>query len=183
MNTLQIQTWTLCLQTGQSQTGNPGPVHFPLSVFHSLGSLFPLCLLPGSLVAQTVKHLSTMWGTWVRFLYQDNSLEKKTATHSSPLAQKIPRKEEPGVHGVVKSWTQLSGFTFTFTFVSRLARASGGQWMSMDPEVILPAFKYLFHVIPLGLSACLFVKQKRMIVVMGINIVKHPVNITQVFPK
>ena len=41
------------------------------------------------------------------------------ATHSSTLAWKIPRTEEPGrlqVHGVVKSRTRLSNFTFTFYF-------------------------------------------------------------------
>ena len=42
------------------------------------------------------------------------------ATHSSTLAWKIPWMEEPGglqsVHGVAKSRTQLSEFTFTFTF-------------------------------------------------------------------
>ena len=39
------------------------------------------------------------------------------ATHSSILAWRIPWTEEPGelhtVHGVAKSWTQLSDFTFT----------------------------------------------------------------------
>ena len=41
------------------------------------------------------------------------------APHSSTLAWKIPWMEEPGglpVHGVAKSWTQLSDFTFTFHF-------------------------------------------------------------------
>ena len=41
------------------------------------------------------------------------------ATHSSTLAWKIPRMEDPGeaaVHGVAKSQTQLSNFTFTFHF-------------------------------------------------------------------
>ena len=41
------------------------------------------------------------------------------ATHSSILAWKIPWTEEPGrapVHGVVKSQTRLSDFTFTFHF-------------------------------------------------------------------
>ena len=37
--------------------------------------------------------------------------------HSSTLAWKIPWTEEPGgVHGVAKSWTRLSDFTFTFHF-------------------------------------------------------------------
>ena len=42
------------------------------------------------------------------------------APHSSTLACKIPWMEEPGrlhaVHGVAKSQTQLSYFTFTFHF-------------------------------------------------------------------
>ena len=38
------------------------------------------------LVAQMVKHLSTMWETWVRSLGWEDSLEKETATHSSTLA-------------------------------------------------------------------------------------------------
>ena len=37
------------------------------------------------------------------------------ATHSSTLAWKIPWMEAPA-HGVVKSWTPLSDFTFTFHF-------------------------------------------------------------------
>ena len=45
-------------------------------------------------------------------------MEKEMATHSSTLAWKIPWTEEPGrlVHGVAKSWTRLSDFTFTFHF-------------------------------------------------------------------
>ena len=46
--------------------------------------------------------------------------EKAMATHSSTLAWKIPWMEEPGgwaaVHGVAKSQTRLSDFTFTFHF-------------------------------------------------------------------
>ena len=41
------------------------------------------------------------------------------ARHFSTLAWKIPWTEEPGraaVHGVAKSWTRLSDFTFTFHF-------------------------------------------------------------------
>ena len=42
------------------------------------------------------------------------------APHSSTLAWKIPWMEEPGglhaVHGVTKSRTRLSDFTFTFHF-------------------------------------------------------------------
>ena len=39
-----------------------------------------------SLVAQTVKSLPTMWETQVRFLGQEDPLEKEMATHSSILA-------------------------------------------------------------------------------------------------
>ena len=41
------------------------------------------------------------------------------ATHPNILVLKIPWTEQPGqatVHGVAKSRTQLSDFTFTFTF-------------------------------------------------------------------
>ena len=48
------------------------------------------------LVAQTVKHLSTMWETWVRSLGWEDSLEKEMATHTSTLALKIPWTEELG---------------------------------------------------------------------------------------
>ena len=58
-----------------------------------------LSVFPGvwtSLVAQKVKRLPTMWETWVRSLGQEDLLEKEMATHSSPLAWKIPWTEEPG---------------------------------------------------------------------------------------
>ena len=38
------------------------------------------------------------------------------APHSSTLAWKIPWMEEPGRLGIVKSWTRLSDFPFTFHF-------------------------------------------------------------------
>ena len=49
-----------------------------------------------SLVAQTVKRLSTMQETQVRSLGWEDSLEKEMATHSSTLAWKILWTEEPG---------------------------------------------------------------------------------------
>ena len=48
-----------------------------------------------SLVAQTVKRLPAMRETQVRFLGQEDPLEKEMATHSSILAWKIPWTEEP----------------------------------------------------------------------------------------
>ena len=47
-------------------------------------------------MAQTVKHLSTMRETWIRFLGGEDSLENEMATHSSTPAWKIPWTEELG---------------------------------------------------------------------------------------
>ena len=49
-----------------------------------------------SLVAQMVKHLPTMWETWVQSLGQEDTLEKEMTTHSSILAWEITSMEEPG---------------------------------------------------------------------------------------
>ena len=49
-----------------------------------------------SLVAQSVKNLSAMQETQVRFLGQEDPLEKEMATDSSILAWRIPWTEEPG---------------------------------------------------------------------------------------
>ena len=49
-----------------------------------------------SLVAQMVKNPPAMQETWVRSLGQEDSLEKRMATHSSILAWRIPWTEEPG---------------------------------------------------------------------------------------
>ena len=48
------------------------------------------------LVAQMVKHLSTMQETWVRALGWEDLLEKEMAIYSSTIAWKIPWTEEPG---------------------------------------------------------------------------------------
>ena len=48
-----------------------------------------------SLVAQTVKRLPAMQETWVRFLGQEDPLEKEMVIHSSTLAWKIVWTEEP----------------------------------------------------------------------------------------
>ena len=47
-------------------------------------------------MAQMVKHLSTMWETWIRSLGREDPLEKEMAIHSSTVAWKIPWTEEPG---------------------------------------------------------------------------------------
>ena len=56
--------------------------------------------------SQLIKNLPAMQETWVRFLAWEDPLEKGKSTHSSILAWRIP------IHGVTKSWTQLSDFHF-----------------------------------------------------------------------
>ena len=51
--------------------------------------------------------------TRVRSLGWEDPLEKEMVTHSSILAWRIPWREK-AVHGVAKSQTRLSDFTFTF---------------------------------------------------------------------
>ena len=46
-------------------------------------------------MAQTVKRLPAVQETRVRFLGQEDPLEKEMAIHSSTLAWKIPWMEEP----------------------------------------------------------------------------------------
>ena len=48
-----------------------------------------------SQVAQMVKNLLAVWQTWVRFLGWEDPLEKGMTTHTSILAWRIPRTEEP----------------------------------------------------------------------------------------
>ena len=43
-----------------------------------------------------VKHLPIRRETWVRFLGQEDPLEKEMATHSRTLAWKIPWMKDPG---------------------------------------------------------------------------------------
>ena len=71
-------------------------VSFSLHISQS--SLLPLsemCPTHASLVAQTEKCLPTMRETQVRFLGWEDPVEKEMAIHSSILAWRIPRTEEP----------------------------------------------------------------------------------------
>ena len=60
-----------------------------------------------SLVAHLVKNLPAMWETWVPPLGWKDHLEKGMATHSSILARRIPRTEEPG--GLQSMGSQRAG--------------------------------------------------------------------------
>ena len=61
-----------------------------MSLLFNILSVFVLihCLYLTSLVAQTVKHLPTLWETWVQSLGQEDLLEKEMATHFSILPGK-----------------------------------------------------------------------------------------------
>ena len=74
----------------------------------SLGVNIPV---GASLIAQLVKNPPAIRETWVQFLGWEDPLEKGKATHSSILAWRIPWT----VHGVSKSWTQLSDFHFSLS--------------------------------------------------------------------
>ena len=66
-----------------------------------------------------VKNLPAMKETQVRSLGQEDPLEKATTTRSNILACRILKDRgtwQAIVHGVAKSRTRLSDFTFTFQF-------------------------------------------------------------------
>ena len=89
-----------------------------LSIYHCYKLMNPTLewfLIRSSLVAQTVKHLSTMRETWVRSLGWEDSLEKEMATHSSTLALKIRWTEELGA-GYCPWGCKGSGTTERFHF-------------------------------------------------------------------
>ena len=76
------------------------------------------CSTRASVVAQTVKNLPAMHETQVRCLGWKDPLEKEMATHSSTLAWRIPRTEEPGrlqsmrLQRVGHDWVTLKTFFF-----------------------------------------------------------------------
>ena len=66
-----------------------------------------------------VKNLPAVHKTWVQSLGWEDPLEEGMATHSSILARRIPVDRGAWwatVHGIAKSWTQLSNFSFFHSF-------------------------------------------------------------------
>ena len=53
-------------------------------------------MFEASLVAQMVWNLPAMLETWIQSLGWKDPLEKEMAIHSSILAWRVPRTEEPG---------------------------------------------------------------------------------------
>ena len=80
-------------------------------------------------MAQRVKHLPTMWETWVRSLGREDPLEEGMATHSSILAWRILRTEEPGG---LKSMAPVpkAGAADANTRLPRVPRPRG--WLLLD---------------------------------------------------
>ena len=78
-----------------------------------------MCNLRVFPVAQRVKSSPAMQETTVRFLDQEDPLQKGMAIHSSILARKIPWTEETGgVCGVAKSRIRLSNYYYSIQFSS-----------------------------------------------------------------
>ena len=76
-------------------------------------------LLWASLLAQTMKHLPTTEETRVPSLGQEDSPREGNGNliQNSCLENSLQRRAWRAiVHGVTKSWTRLSDFTFTFHF-------------------------------------------------------------------
>ena len=92
---------------------------FPVACGILLDQALNLCTphWPGNSCGVVVKNLPRTQETQVWSLGWEDPLEEKMATHSSILAWKIPWIEEPvglqSVHGVAKTWTQLSTHTHT----------------------------------------------------------------------
>ena len=115
---------------------DPATPAFRLLWFLSCCFMWTLMMLPlffsflrASLVAQLVKNWPEMWETWVWSLGWEDPLEKGTTTHSKlipglgrssgeenhyPLQYSdLENSMDWIVHGVAKSWTQLTNFHFT----------------------------------------------------------------------
>ena len=73
--------------------------------------------------------------TWIRSLGQDDPLEKEVATHScSCLDNPMDRARQATVPGGPKSQTELSDYTFTFTWKYRKFQSiSSWRWAWVCP--------------------------------------------------
>ena len=85
-----------------------------------------------------VKHLPTMRETWVQSLSQEDPLEKEMAPHSSTLAWKIPRMEEPS--RLQSMGSQRVGHDWVTSLHSKETTVSGyavPKYIIINPETIL----------------------------------------------
>ena len=86
-----------------------------------------------SLLAQTVKRLPTIWETQVRSLgWKRSSGEGNGNPLQYSCLENPHRWRRLVVHGVAKSWTRLSDFTFIFSIILGLAgnaASLSGNWI------------------------------------------------------
>ena len=134
--------------------------------------VWPLPSCPGtaSLVAQIVKNLPAIQETWIWSLGQEDPLEKGTATHSSILAWRIPRTEEPnglqsmGSQRVWHDWVLnthfLSNFLLDYTpqalFPGPTGFLSVPKYHIWGSLLMLFPLPVVFFPLFLSLYACLF---------------------------
>ena len=125
--TLKTSLQTLSLKMFHSQVSSACTQkadHWRRNPSHANSSPFQFVIMylkptGDSRVAQTAKNLLAMQGTWVPSLDQENPLEKEMAPHSSILAWRIPRTEQPG--GLQSTGLQTVGYnwvTFTHSLIS-----------------------------------------------------------------
>ena len=94
-------------------------------------------------MVQTVKNPSTVQETWIRFLGQEDPLEKGMATHSSIIAWRIPWTEKPG--GLQSMGSQKVGHDWATNIINNhhmtwlnecsmsiLQVRTQGGWMTCD---------------------------------------------------
>ena len=87
---------------------------------------------------QTVKNLPAMQETWARSLGREDPLEKEMATHSSILAWRIPRTEEPG--GLQSTGSQRVGHDWATSLSLWLSLWSNSHihtWLLEKPKLWL----------------------------------------------
>ena len=88
-------------RTGKGQFSYQSQRKAMLKHVQTIIQLHSFHMLKTSLVAQTVKRLSTMRETWVRALHWEDPLVEGMAMHSSILAWRIH-----GQRGLVGTWTE-----------------------------------------------------------------------------
>ena len=96
-----------------------------------------------------VKHLPTVWETWVQSLGQEDPLEKEMATHYSTLAWKTPWTEEPGrlqstgSQRVRHNWATSLHFILILTKINvqrtwiNLFEVTRPLWLGLDIDSVM----------------------------------------------
>ena len=101
---------------------------------------YPLQYSWASLVGQLAKNLPAMQETWVRSLGWEDPLEKGTTTHSSILAWRFLRTEEPGrLQSMGLKKGRHNWVIFTFTYNSSLQKCA----KMSDKALPLPTWQFL----------------------------------------